>query len=135
MRMFYLRADGKEFNKTFVHSPDFVGVLESLVTDEPSRISIQCLEATTILEVDYAHARSFHQRHAYWQKFGRLFAERLYVKKARREAALLMDPPATRYRVFMSEHAAVAQRVPDYQIASYLGITPETLSRLRKANS
>lgn len=132
LRMVYLREDGREFNKTFVASRDFAGVLESLVTGEASRLSIQCLEETTVLEADYAHACSFYRQDVYWERFGRLFAERLYVRKARREAALLMDSPASRYRTFLIEYAQIAERVPDYHIASYLGVTPETLSRLRR---
>jgi CRP-like cAMP-binding protein len=135
LRMYYLREDGREFNKTFVYSPDFVGVLEALLTGESSRLSVQCLEPTTLLEVEHARACAFYERHPYWERFGRLFAERLYVKKARREAALLVESPANRYRTFLKEHASLEQRVPDYHIASYLGITPETLSRLRKATA
>lgn len=135
LRMFYIREDGREFNKTFVTSPDFVGVLEALLTGETSRLSVQCLESTTLLEFDYATASALYDQHAYWQRFGRLFTERLYVKKARREAALLMDTPAHRYRAFREQHAALEQRVADYHIASYLGVTPETLSRLRKSGT
>lgn len=135
LRMFYIREDGKEFNKTFVTSPDFVGVLEALLTGDVSRLSVECLEPTTLLEFDYAAACALYDEHAYWERFGRLFTERLYVKKARREAALLMDTPAMRYRTFVKDHAALERRVPDYHIASYLGITPETLSRLRKGAS
>lgn len=133
LRMYYLREDGREFNKTFVYAPDFLGVLDALLTGESSRLSVQSLEPTTLLEVEHARACSFYERHPYWERFGRLFAERLYVKKARREAALLVESPAHRYRTFLDEHASLEQRVPDYHIASYLGITPETLSRLRKA--
>lgn len=135
LRMFYIREDGREFNKTFVTAPDFVGVLEALLTGEVSRLSVECLEATTLLEVDYAAACALYDTHSYWERFGRLFTERLYVKKARREAALLMDSPALRYRTFLKEYASLEQRVPDYHVASYLGVTPETLSRLRKASS
>jgi CRP/FNR family transcriptional regulator, anaerobic regulatory protein len=135
MRMYYLRGDGREFNKSFVVPPDFVGVLESLVTGDPSRLSIQCLDATTVLEIDYATASSFFDRDIYWQRFGRLFAESLYVKKARREASLLMDPPLVRYEEFVRNYASIAESITDYHIASYVGITPEALSRLRRSRA
>ena len=86
-----------------------------------------------MLEFDYGLVRAFYDRSAYWQRFGRLNAERLYVKKARREAALLMDPPLARYEAFLREYGADAERIRGYHVASYLGITPEALSRLRKS--
>jgi CRP-like cAMP-binding protein len=131
LRMFYARSDGKEFIKGFVRPPDFVAALESLLTGAPSRLAIQCLEPTRLYVLDYEVARAFYDRSAYWQRFGRLLVERLYVKKARREAALLMDSAAARYEAFLREHPDLAERVPDYHVASYLGITPEALSRLR----
>jgi len=131
LRLVYVRPDGKELVKGFVRAPDFVAALESLLTSEPSRLAIQCLEPTRLYVLDYDVATTFYERSAYWQRFGRLFVERLYVKKARREAALLMDPAAVRYETFLREHADLVDRLPGYQVASYLGITPEALSRLR----
>jgi CRP-like cAMP-binding protein len=132
LRIFYTRRDGREFNKAFVRPPDFVAALESLLTDEPSRLSIQCLEPSVLYVADYSVLRSFYDQSMYWQRFGRLFVEALYVKKARREAALLMDSASDRYARFRHEHADIEGRLADYHVASYLGITPEALSRLKK---
>ncbi len=132
-RMFYRRPDGRELNKSFVAENDFVGSFEALLSGDVNRLAIECMAPATVLEFTFAKARALHDRHHYWQRFGRLLAERLYVKKARREAALLMDTALERYEVFLQEHPELAERVPDYHIASYLGITPEALSRLKKA--
>jgi len=53
--------------------------------------------------------------------------------KERREAQFLLDPPETRYLVFLNDHPGLAARLPDHHIASYIGITPVHLSRLKKA--
>ncbi len=132
-RMFYARPDGRELNKSFVAENDFVGSFEALLSGDENRLSIECLAPALLLEFDYSAACEFYERDTYWQRFGRLMAERLYVKKARREAALLMDTALDRYEVFLREHGRIAESVPDYHIASYLGITPEALSRLKKA--
>ena len=132
LRMFYLRRDGRELNKSFVCPPGFVGAFEALLSGNESRLSIQTLEPCTLLEIDYALATSFYERDVFWERFGRLLAERLFVKKARREAAFLMDTALQRYELFLVEHPEIAGRIPDYHIASYLGVTPEALSRLRR---
>ena len=133
LRMFYLRGDGKEFNKSFIRRGHFVGALDALIMGEKSRISIQCLEPSALLEIEYSILVSFYERDMFWQRLGRKLAERLYIKKARREAAFLMEPALNRYESFLVTHADLEGRLTDYHIASYLGITPEALSRLKKA--
>ncbi|WP_236644068.1 Crp/Fnr family transcriptional regulator [Sorangium cellulosum] len=132
-RMFYTRGDGKEFNKAFVSAPDFMSVLEALITGEPARLTIQALTPMQLFVAPYARLSEFCERDIYWERVSRRIVERVYVKKVRREASLLMDTAADRYRAFVAEHGAVASRVPDYHIAAYLGITPEALSRLKRA--
>ncbi|WP_437737487.1 Crp/Fnr family transcriptional regulator [Sorangium sp. So ce1335] len=132
-RMFYTRRDGKEFNKAFVSAPDFMSVLEALITGEPARLTIQALTPMQLFVAPYARLGAFCERDAYWERVCRRIVERVYLKKVRREASLLMDTAADRYRAFIAEHGAVASRVPDYHIAAYLGITPEALSRLKRA--
>jgi len=132
-RMFYVRHDGKEFNKGFVSAPDFVSALEAQITQTPTSLSIQALTPMQVLVASYSELTRFYERDMYWQRAGRLIVERVYVKKVRREASLLMHTAAERYAEFLAEHHAVADQVADYHIAAYLGITPEALSRLRRA--
>lgn len=131
LRLYYGRDDGREFNKSFVAAPDFASAHEALLTGEPSRLAIQALEPSRLVVLDYDVLTSFYERDMAWQRMARLFVERLYVKKARKEAALLMDSAAERYRTFLAEYGPLEARIPDYHIASYLGITPEALSRLK----
>jgi CRP-like cAMP-binding protein len=132
-RLFYTRRDGKEVNKSFVAEDDFLASIGASIQGLPSRLSIESLTDATILTAPYAVVAGFYERDMFWQRLGRLMAERLVVKKLEREAALLMDPAAMRYETFLREHAAIEARVPDHHIARYLGITPEALSRLRRA--
>ncbi len=133
--MYYTRSDGKEFNKGFVSAPDFMSALEALLTQTPSKLTVQAITEMELLVAPYASVVDFFERDMYWQRLGRLVIEQVYVKKVRREASLLMNSAAERYEEFLAEHRALASRVPDYQIAAYLGITPQALSRLRKARS
>lgn len=132
LRIYYPRPDGKEFIKSFVWAPDFVAAFESLLTGEPSPVAVECLEDAMLCELDYGLVRGLQERDPFWQRFGRLLAERLYVKKARREAALLLDSASQRYETFLATHGPVAERIPGYHVAAYLGITPEALSRIRR---
>jgi len=131
-RLFYVRDDGKEFNKGFSSAPDFLAVLDALILREPSRLSIQALTPMQLFVAPYAQLAAFFERDIYWQRIQRRIVEQLYVKKVRREASLLMESAGQRYRAFLREHPVVSEAVPDYHVAAYLGITPEALSRLKR---
>jgi CRP-like cAMP-binding protein len=132
-RLYYTGCEGKEVNKSFVAEDDFLASIHALIEKAPSRLAIESLTDATLLRAPYDAVAAFYERDMFWQRLGRLFAERLVVKKLAREASLLMDPAAVRYDAFLREHAAIEARVPDHHIARYLGITPEALSRLRRA--
>jgi len=63
---------------------------------------------------------------------GRILAEQHFILKEQREAALLLDDAETRYRQFLSDYPGLDKRIAQYHIASYIGVTPVTLSRIRK---
>lgn len=132
-RLYYTQRDGKEVNKSFIAEDDFLASIHALIERAPSRLAIESLTDATLLSAPYDRVAAFYERDMFWQRLGRLLAERLVVKKLAREASLLMDPAAERYDAFLREHAAIGVRIADHHIARYLGITPEALSRLRRA--
>jgi CRP-like cAMP-binding protein len=132
LRIYYPRPDGRDYIKSFVWAPDFVAAFESLLMREPSSVAIECLVPASLYELSYERVRELQERDPFWQRFGRLFAERLYVKKARREAELLLESASQRYERFLDRHQEVVDQIPGYHVAAYLGITAEALSRIRR---
>ena len=132
VRLFYTTDEGKEFNKSFCLANDFVGAYSAAALNLPSRFSIQALEPTQTLLIPAVLLNELFERHHAWERLGRKLAENLAIKKEFREAALLLDAAETRYQNFLEEYPGLYQRIPQYHIASYLGITDVALSRIRK---
>lgn len=107
-RMFYTRADGKEYNKGFIRASGFMSALEALITGEPTRLSVQALTPMRVLVAEYAQVSAFFERHMFWQRVGRRSVERVYVRKVQREASLLMDSAAERYAAFRRDYRDAA---------------------------
>jgi CRP/FNR family transcriptional regulator, anaerobic regulatory protein len=135
VRLFYVDRDGREFNKAFLAAGDVVGAFDTLLLGTPTRIWAETLEDSAIWFAPYRALTTMYARGAAWERIGRRFAEALYVKKIAREASLLMDTAAQRYDAFLRQHAAIENRIPDYHIASFLGLSAETLSRLKKTRT
>src|SRR5690606_22045478 len=134
-RLFYAREDGRECNNGFVVARDFMAALDSLITNEPSAQNIQALTPMQLFVAPYAELTRFFERSVYWQRVQRRILEKVYVKKVRREASLLLENAEQRYQAFLDEYPAVADVVPDYHLAAYLDITAEALSCLKRTPS
>jgi CRP-like cAMP-binding protein len=132
LRFFYQTTDGKEFNKSFVAENQFTAAYSAFLTDMPTRFSIQALEECHLLICDLHMVVNMFDRHDCWERLGRILAEQLFIKKEAREAEFLLDDAETRYRNFQKQYPGLEGRVAQYHVASYLGITPVALSRIRK---
>ena len=132
LRLYYLDEAGAEYTKSFCCAPELVGAYSALLLGEPSRLFIQALEDASLLVADYAAYQRVADGHICWQIANRRIAEMLFIKKEKREAALLLDDAATRYRQFQADYPGLEGRVRQHHIASYLGITPVSLSRIRR---
>jgi CRP-like cAMP-binding protein len=132
VRFFYSTEDGKEFNKSFAMQGGYAGSFHSLILQAPCGFFIQALERTTALVLPNPLLRELYGRHACWERLGRRNAENLVLIKEAREKELLLDSLETRYRRFLKEYPGLADRIPQYHIASYLGVTNVALSRIRR---
>jgi CRP-like cAMP-binding protein len=131
LRLYYVDSDGNEAIKSFCAENSFVAAYSALLLGQPSRLFIQALEDTRLLMIDYSAYRSLSESQASWQQLNCKIAESLFIKKERRESALLLDDAKTRYLNFLEEYPGLNERLKQHYIASYLGMTPVTLSRIR----
>lgn len=131
VRAFSRNADGAEYNKTFFTEGVFFGAYSSLVSGRPNLIYHQALTDCEILEAPFSALSALYDRYPIWERFARILAESFFVAKEKREIELVMLDAAGRYDVFKEKHPGLENRIPLYQIASYLGITPTQLSRIR----
>ena len=131
-RYYYETPSGKQVTKSFALENDFIGSLVAMKLKVPSRFSVEALEATETIVLPLTLLEEAYARHHAWEKLGRHYAEQLAIKKIIREGEFLLDSAEKRYLRFLKEHPALIERVPQYHIASYLGITDVSLSRIKK---
>jgi len=131
LRQYYLK-DGKEFTQTFYAEGEFVGNYISYMTKTPSNTTIQALEDCELLIMTYDDLQKLYDEIPRMDRFGRLYAEKLIVELYTKSSAFLKDSPEERYAQLLKDKPDIHARVKQYYIAQYLGIQPESLSRIRK---
>lgn len=131
LRLYYLTPSGMEFTKHFSGEGSFVLSFGAYLENRESRFSIEAIQDTRLLVADLEEHKKLLDRHPAWQAVGRVMAEQLYLLKEKRESEFLLDDALTRYRNFLADYPELENEIPQYHIASYLGITPESLSRIR----
>lgn len=128
----FVTIDEKEYNIEFYSERQFVSAFTSFLTEKTSDWHIQALEDSEVIVVSRALLYRLYERHSCWVEFGKKIFELQTVKKCKREKSLIRDNAMSRYKMFLEEYHGIENRLPLFQIASYLGIEPETLSRVRK---
>jgi len=131
-RLFYTDWEGKDYTKNFKSDGQFVGALASLLLSVPSRLSIQALENSTAVCFDYDDILRIAEHSLSWQRLLRKITDVEYLEKEQRESDLLFYDAKERYINFRKAYPEWDNKVQLRHIASYLGMTPETLSRIRK---
>lgn len=132
-RYFYVLEDGREYNKSFSMEKDFVTSYGAMISGTASHFSVEALEDSLVIEIPYKLLQELMERHHAWERLVRCAVEQLYLKKEERERQLLFLDAAGRYRAFCQAYPGLLNRVPQYHIASYLGISAVSLSRLKKS--
>jgi CRP-like cAMP-binding protein len=129
---YYLNVDGQEKTMYFNREGEFVCNYSSFLPKTPSRVAIQALENTELMVISFEDLQHFYAAVRGAERFGRLAIEQVFVTHIEQLRSLYTDPPETRYRQFLEAYPDLVQRLQQYYIASYVGIKPQSLSRIRK---
>jgi CRP-like cAMP-binding protein len=131
-RYYYVNEKGNEFTKGFFPEKNFITSYTAMVRRQPSYYTVQALETARVLVIDYHRWQNLYHGHACWMTLLFALVEKGYMKKEARERELLILSAEERYRSFLNEYPDLEKRIKQHLIASYLGITPVALSRIRK---
>lgn len=132
VRFYYLSPEGKELNKAFYAEGSIVGNLSALILNEPSRFAIETLEPSLLVAFPFAPLKQLVSDCPGWDRLFNYGCQMMLLRNERREAELLTLSAAERFRQFVQNFPRALERIPQYHIASYLGITPEALSRFKR---
>jgi CRP-like cAMP-binding protein len=124
--------NGKETTIDFVPDNQFTSDYQSFIAGTPSLQYLEALTDVNLLLLRKEAIDALYNRYKVWERFGRLIIEKVFcIAEAKRKKTLARSHEE-QYRDFVIEYPQIIQQVPQYYIASYLGVTPEHLSRLRK---
>ncbi|HPF50172.1 MAG TPA: Crp/Fnr family transcriptional regulator [Draconibacterium sp.] len=127
----YILKEGNEFNIDFYLPGSFVSSYTSFLTQTPSIGYIQALSESVIYVLNLSDYNKLLKVNSEYYKLGKYISDSLFIKKCRRESSLLMDSANDRYKFLLTLYPQIEQLVPQYHIASYLGIKAESLSRIK----
>jgi CRP-like cAMP-binding protein len=129
VKSFYIK-DGKEVNSWFMKENDFIVAVNSFFTRTASYEFIEAIEDTTVYLLSYNHLQSLYKEFIEFNIIGRIVTEKYYVLSEQRQFALRKQKAEERLAIFLETQPELAQRISRTDIASYLGISLETLSRI-----
>jgi len=132
VRAFFLNEEGKEYNKQFFVGPSVIGAYTSLLTKQPNRIAQQALTDCEVLVADYTALEKLYDTFHDLERLGRKIAEFYFLEKEQKELEMALLDADKRYVIMKEQFPTIASTVPQYHIASYLGISPTQLSRIRR---
>jgi CRP-like cAMP-binding protein len=132
VRMFYTNDKGQEFTKTFLKESDIAAAYAEMLQGIPSRVYIETIFESTMLEFSWESFEKLKERHECWREFARKIAEKYFIFREQREHDLLMLSLKERYEKLAENYPELIESIPQYQIASYLSATPVSLSRALK---
>jgi CRP-like cAMP-binding protein len=128
----FIEKSGKELTKGFVSEGQICTPYVSILTGQPASFAMIALEDTETLSLEASALPVLYKSNPAWQEIGRKIAEGLLIDKERREYQMLALNAEQRYLEFRHHFPHLLDRIPQYEIASYLGITAVSLSQIRR---
>lgn len=130
MRLFYSSPDREACNDFFFEN-SVVGSFASFLSETPSIVNIVAIENCEIIEFNKQAIEQLTHLHPSLRQLSDFIVQEHFIRTEKREEALLKFSPELRFKNLLEEHPKIFKRIPLHYVASYLNITPETLSRYR----
>ena len=130
LRVYYLKGD-QDITETLEFENAFVARVESLVTGNPSRKGIQAIEDSILIAINADKLRMLYNAHIELERLVKNIFLKVFIATLNRIESIQFHSADVRYANFVKEHPDALKRVPLKYIASYLGITQVSLSRIR----
>lgn len=127
----FLTSNGEEFNNDFYFDGDIASAYSSFLTGEPTNCNIEALTVTDIQLLTAERYRALVDTDTEWLKLGKYVSDSYFIRKCRRESSFLRQTASERLENLQRLYPGIEQKVSQYHIASYLGIKPESLSRIK----
>jgi len=127
----YFHQNGKDITSWFAMENDIATPFYSFVSQKPSYESVEIMEDSELYAVSYENLQNLYRQFPEFNKLGRILTEKYYVELMARTMSFQFQTAAERYHELFSQQPKLFQRAPLGFIASYLGISQETLSRIR----
>lgn len=130
-RAYVVADEGQDHTITFAIEDWWITDYNSYIFQQPATMFVVALEESIILQLDFEKEQALKQQNHKFETFFRIVAERGLASQQRRIISNLTQTAEERYENFVSKYPQIVQRVPQYALASYLGMTTEFLSRIR----
>ncbi len=131
-RTYYMNDKAEEITACFRTEMSIVSSYRSFVLQEPSSLSIKALEDSELIVINYENLQNLYARSMAWLNIGRLIAEMEYMNMEEYASVLNNESAKDKYLRLLKEQGEVIQKTTVESIASYLGVTRRTLSRIRQ---
>ncbi len=132
LRSYTIDKDGSEHIVMFGMEGWWIGDMYSFLTGLPSSQNIDALEDTEILQISKSDLDRLYHDVPKFERFFRILLQNAFIANQNRILASISQTAEEQYEAFLKKYPTLEQRVPQHQVASYLGITPETVSRIRR---
>lgn len=128
----YRIVEGAEITTGLFAEDDWIISLTGFTGAAPSATSLVCMEDTVLVAGNEQRAQEIFRRFPRLETVSRAVMETVFAEQAEYMRSLMTDTAGQRYRRLLETRPGLLQRVPQYHIASYIGVKPETLSRIRR---
>ncbi len=129
---YFVPEDTNDLTFGFSFENDIGSAYDSFINQAPTNYQLETLTDTQVWRIAYSDLMDFYQNTKSGNHIGRVIGEQLYIKAIKRELSLLSETAEQRYEKLFHDRPKLIQQIPLKYIASYIGITPQALSRIRK---